>query len=76
MTESSPLLRDSGEETEANGHGQRSFGERVNSVAQEPLTPLTKILLVLVLALLLTSSVRLHTIPPSQHANIYAFICV
>ena len=35
-----------------------SIGEHLNSVAQEPLTPLTKILLVLGLVLLLTSSVR------------------
>lgn len=47
------LLRDPAE------GASRSLGERVNIVAQEPLTPLTKTLLILALVLLLTSSVCL-----------------
>lgn len=49
------LLRDPTEGT--SDYNARSFGERVNTVAQEPLTPLTKTLLVLALVLLLISSV-------------------
>lgn len=55
LSESSPLLRSP--EEEGNFEEQPSFSDRVNAVAQEPLTPLTKILLILVLTLLLASSV-------------------
>jgi hypothetical protein len=54
-TETAPLLQEDGETgiREANP----SFGDRVGGIAQEPLTPLTKVLLILALALLLLSSV-------------------
>ncbi|KAJ6488601.1 Metalloprotease [Mycena vitilis] len=57
--ESAPLLRDDvvdGDEVRSE-HAHPTFAERVNSIAQEPLTPLTQILLVVTLALLLLSSV-------------------
>ncbi|KAJ7684669.1 hypothetical protein DFH06DRAFT_1156294 [Mycena polygramma] len=57
--ESAPLLRDDavdGDEVRSE-HAHPTFAERINSIAQEPLTPLTQILLVVALALLLLSSV-------------------
>ena len=51
------LLRDPAEGT--SDRNTRPFGERVDAVVQEPLTPLTKTLLVLALVLLLISSVCL-----------------
>jgi hypothetical protein len=62
------LLRNPAEGT------SRSLGERVNTVAQEPLTPLTKTLLVLALVLLLTSSVRLKHAKPLGHLTYPVFI--
>lgn len=53
--EGAPLLR--GAETEENVRDSPSFSERLNAVAQEPFTPLTKILLIIALVLLLASSV-------------------
>ncbi|KAF8905965.1 hypothetical protein CPB84DRAFT_536278 [Gymnopilus junonius] len=52
---------------ETNGNQSPSFSERINSIAQEPLTPLTKILLVLGLVLLLTSSVFIGLFAGAQH---------
>ena len=50
----------------------RSLAERVNTYAQEPLTPLTKTLLILALVLLLTSSVCLKH--ASQALDLLGFI--
>ncbi|KAF9567593.1 zincin [Agrocybe pediades] len=63
-----PLLRDFGEDG-PNDNAERSttFGQRVHSATQEPLTPLTKILLVLGLILLLTSSVFIGLFAGAQH---------
>ena len=55
--EHDPLLSDTGDEGYENNSTSPTFAERVGAVAQEPLTPLTQILLVLVLVLLLTTSV-------------------
>ncbi|KAF8969921.1 hypothetical protein BDZ97DRAFT_1793392 [Flammula alnicola] len=65
--ENAPLLRDPGEDAEPNTNAGPTFGDRLNSVAQEPLTPLTKILLVLGLVLLLTSSVFIGLFAGAQH---------
>ncbi|KAJ3510592.1 hypothetical protein NLJ89_g4586 [Agrocybe chaxingu] len=65
--ENAPLLRSSEDDDVPNGTSRPSFGERVNSIAQEPLTPLTKILLVLGLVLLLTSSVFIGLFAGAQH---------
>ncbi|KAJ7184253.1 Metalloprotease [Mycena filopes] len=60
LVESAPLLR---EDTEDDGHGeyasthQPTLAERINLIAQEPLTPLTQVLLFVALVLLLLSSV-------------------
>lgn len=56
--ENAPLLSDHGSDVDPSTPVSPTFNERINSIAQEPLTPLTKILLVLGLILLLTSSVR------------------
>src|ERR1700692_4232240 len=48
IAESAPLLRDA-EEAGLNGELQPSFAERITSVVQEPLTPLTKVLLIALL---------------------------
>ncbi|KAJ7702313.1 Metalloprotease [Mycena rosella] len=55
--ESAPLLRDDDDDAVHGEDAQPTFAERINSIAQEPLTPLTKILLVVALVLLLLSSV-------------------
>ncbi|KAF9532319.1 hypothetical protein CPB83DRAFT_847643 [Crepidotus variabilis] len=60
--EDASLLRGNHEE-----HDPPTLGERINSIAQEPLTPLSKILLVLVLALLLTTSIFVGLFAGSQH---------
>ncbi|KAJ7771710.1 hypothetical protein B0H16DRAFT_1514445 [Mycena metata] len=57
--ETAPLLR---EDTEDEGYShtnthQPTFAERINAIAQEPLTPLTQVLLFVALVLLLLSSV-------------------
>ncbi|CAA7267908.1 unnamed protein product [Cyclocybe aegerita] len=65
--EHAPLLRSSEYDDIPNGTSHPSFGERVNSIAQEPLTPLTKILLVLGLVLLLTSSIFIGLFAGAQH---------
>jgi endothelin-converting enzyme len=51
------LLSDAGEDAQATNPTSPSLTERISSVAQEPLTPLSQILLILVLVLLLTTSV-------------------
>ncbi|KAJ7871420.1 hypothetical protein B0H14DRAFT_2724026 [Mycena olivaceomarginata] len=60
--EAAPLLRDSeydpdGDEYRTETTAEPTFIERLNSVAQEPLTPLTQLLLVVALVLLLISAV-------------------
>lgn len=53
--EQSRLLTEN--EGQENGSQSATFAERVNAVGQEPLTPLIKILLILILVLLLSTSV-------------------
>ncbi|PPQ78520.1 hypothetical protein CVT25_011792 [Psilocybe cyanescens] len=66
--EHTPLLRDFGDDApELNATNESSFGDRIHSIAQEPLTPLTKILLVLGLVLLLTSSIFIGLFAGAQH---------
>lgn len=48
-------------------NGDTTLGERVSSVVHEPLTPFTKILLVLLLVLLLLSSVFIGLFAGAQH---------
>ncbi|KAJ7168203.1 hypothetical protein C8R43DRAFT_1121386 [Mycena crocata] len=57
--QAAPLLRDPDDEDDAvrSEYAQPTFAERINSIAQEPLTPLTQVLLVVALVLLLLSSV-------------------
>ncbi|KAJ7470279.1 hypothetical protein FB451DRAFT_1176346 [Mycena latifolia] len=56
--EAAPLLRDDDAEDAVHSeYAQPTFAERINSIAQEPLTPLTQVLLVVALVLLLVSSV-------------------
>ncbi|KAF8078094.1 hypothetical protein FPV67DRAFT_33082 [Lyophyllum atratum] len=64
--EAAPLLRDP-EAEETNGGPHSTFSQRVGTIAQEPLTPLTKILLVLALVLLLLSSVFIGLFAGVQH---------
>ncbi|KAJ6618368.1 hypothetical protein B0H10DRAFT_1261764 [Mycena sp. CBHHK59/15] len=65
--EAAPLLRDVDAEEDAplGEYAQPSVAERINSIAQEPLTPLTQVLLVVALVLLLLSSVC-HSAPQSN----------
>ena len=57
-TEIAPLLQDPDAEEPITATSEdATFGDRLNAIAQEPLTPLTKILLVLVLVLMILSSV-------------------
>lgn len=75
--ESAPLLRDSGEGTEANEHIQRPSEEGIHSesATKEQLTTLTKILLVLSIALLLTTAVRPSTsFSTGPHLRLYALL--
>ncbi|KIY74398.1 zincin [Cylindrobasidium torrendii FP15055 ss-10] len=70
--ETAPLLHDPDADSPQNGHGEheaghRSFTERVNSIAQEPLTPLTKVLLVVCLIFLLLSSIFIGLFAGAQH---------
>lgn len=66
--ESAPLLRDpeSGQEA-PNGNAHPSFAQRLTSVVQEPLTPLTKVLLIAGLVLLLLSSIFVGLFAGAQH---------
>ena len=66
IAESAPLLRDA-EEAGLNGELQPSFAERITSVVQEPLTPLTKVLLIALLVLLLLSSIFIGLFAGAQH---------
>lgn len=59
--ETAPLLRDNDAEQSGN-QDPPSFAQRVSLIAQEPLTPLTRVLLVVVLIFLLLSSVSLGQI--------------
>ncbi|KAF5358499.1 hypothetical protein D9756_001692 [Leucocoprinus leucothites] len=61
--ESAPLLIDPEEEE----RDQPTFSDRINTVVQEPLTPLTKILLILALSLLLVSSIFIGLFAGAQH---------
>jgi endothelin-converting enzyme len=66
--ESAPLLRDSDAgEAELNGEAHPSFAERITSAVQEPLTPLTKVLLIVALILLLLSSIFIGLFAGAQH---------
>jgi endothelin-converting enzyme len=56
--EAAPLLRDEDVEDHSEYPQPQTLLERINSMAQEPLTPLTRFLLFLALVLLLLSSVR------------------
>ncbi|KAF4608964.1 hypothetical protein EYR40_001317 [Pleurotus pulmonarius] len=69
QAETAPLLRDPDVEEQNGGYNptQPTFNERMAVIAQEPLTPLTKILLILVLALLLLSSVFIGLFAGVQH---------
>ncbi|PFH50075.1 hypothetical protein AMATHDRAFT_75830 [Amanita thiersii Skay4041] len=62
MSESAPLLQDASN----NDHNNRD-SSTLRSIAQEPLTPLTKILLVIALVLLLVSSVFIGLFAGTQH---------
>lgn len=65
-TESAPLLRDPDAEDGLSQDTEPTFIERVNAIAQEPLTPLTKVLLVVGLVLLLLTSVRTSSLSRVQ----------
>ncbi|KAG6820570.1 hypothetical protein H0H93_015090 [Arthromyces matolae] len=64
--ETAPLLQDS-QTQEANNVANQSFSERLETIAREPLTPLTKILLILTLVLLLSTSVFIGLFAGVQH---------
>ncbi|KAG7086631.1 hypothetical protein E1B28_002573 [Marasmius oreades] len=65
--EIAPLLQDPDIEEQNTEPETPTLSERLNAVAQEPLTPLTKILLVLVLVLLVLSSVFIGLFAGLQH---------
>ncbi|KAF8894469.1 hypothetical protein BD779DRAFT_1467099 [Infundibulicybe gibba] len=65
--ETAPLLRDPDAEEARNQNSHPSLTERIGSMAQEPLTPLTKVLLVLALVLLLLTSVFIGLFAGAQH---------
>ncbi|KAF5391824.1 hypothetical protein D9757_001795 [Collybiopsis confluens] len=65
--ETAPLLRDPDAENEAVDNEQPSFMDRINTVAQEPLSPLTKVLLVVALILLLLSSIFIGLFAGMKH---------
>ncbi|KAL0578146.1 hypothetical protein V5O48_003851 [Marasmius crinis-equi] len=64
--EEAPLLRDPDAE-DLNTSENASVGERLSAIAQEPLTPLTKILLVLALVLMILTSVFIGLFAGVQH---------
>ncbi|GAW06292.1 endothelin-converting enzyme 1 [Lentinula edodes] len=64
--ETAPLLRDPDAEDNAENE-ESTLMDRINSVAQEPLTPLSKVLLVIALILLLLSSVFIGLFAGVQH---------
>ncbi|CAK5279362.1 unnamed protein product [Mycena citricolor] len=57
--EAAPLLRNDDEDAGSESEPSPTFAERVSALAQEPLTPLNQVLLVLALVLLLLCSVFL-----------------
>ncbi|EEB94648.1 hypothetical protein MPER_06503, partial [Moniliophthora perniciosa FA553] len=66
--ESAPLLQDpDAEEYNSERDENLSFADRINAVAQEPLTPLTKVLLILVLIFLVLASVFIGLFAGVQH---------
>ncbi|KAL0063326.1 hypothetical protein AAF712_009821 [Marasmius tenuissimus] len=66
--ETAPLLQDpDAEERNTLISEDATFGDRLSAIAQEPLTPLSKILLVLVLVLMILSSVFLGLFAGVQH---------
>ncbi|KAG6917789.1 hypothetical protein DXG01_001061 [Tephrocybe rancida] len=65
-SKTAPLLQDH-EDEERNGGANSTFSDRIGAIAQEPLTPLTKILLVLALVLLLLTSVFIGLFAGVQH---------
>jgi len=68
VAESAPLLRDpDAEDAGPNADAQPSFAERITSVIQEPLTPLTQVLLIVALILLLLSSIFIGLFAGAQH---------
>ncbi|KAJ3804396.1 peptidase family M13-domain-containing protein [Lentinula aff. lateritia] len=66
-TETAPLLRDPDAEENNAENDEPTLMDRINSVAQEPLTPLSKVLLVIALILLLLSSVFIGLFAGVQH---------
>ncbi|KAF9072903.1 hypothetical protein BDP27DRAFT_1381918 [Rhodocollybia butyracea] len=67
IEKTAPLLRDPEAEENATENGEPSLMDRINSVAQESLTPLTKVLLVIALILLLLSSIFIGLFAGVQH---------
>ncbi|KAJ3726361.1 hypothetical protein DFJ43DRAFT_1195956 [Lentinula guzmanii] len=65
--ETAPLLRDPDADEDNAENEEPTMMDRINSVAQEPLTPLTKVLLVIALILLLLSSVFIGLFAGVQH---------
>ncbi|KAJ4488470.1 hypothetical protein J3R30DRAFT_3654706 [Lentinula aciculospora] len=65
--ETAPLLRNPDAEEDNVDNEESTLMDRINSVAQEPLTPLTKVLLVVALILLLLSSVFIGLFAGVQH---------
>lgn len=65
--EEAPLFRDPDAEETVSEQPEQSFLERLNTVAQEPLTPLTKVLLVAALVLLLLTSIFIGLFAGVQH---------
>ncbi|KXN90536.1 Endothelin-converting enzyme 1 [Leucoagaricus sp. SymC.cos] len=61
--ETAPLLSN----REGEERSEPTFTDRINTVVQEPLTPLTKILLILALTLLLVSSIFIGLFAGAQH---------
>ncbi|KAH9951953.1 Metalloprotease [Amylocystis lapponica] len=61
--ETAPLLQNGGSQEPASP----TFSERISSIVQEPLTPLTKVLLVVVIVFLLLSSVFIGLFAGAQH---------
>lgn len=68
--EAAPLITSNGDhdrDRETQGQGQRSVSHRISDAVREPLTGLTKVLLVEVLILLLISSVFIGLFAGAQH---------
>lgn len=66
-TESAPLLRGGDDDPPQSAQSRPSMSHRIANVVQEPLTGLTKVLLVEVLILLLISSVFIGLFAGAQH---------